>query len=775
MGELGGGFRIGDCEVRPEDGTVVSPTGLRRLGPRPMAVLVALASRPGRVFSRDELMAEVWAGLVVTDETLSRCISDLRQALDDDPRSPRYIETLARRGYRLIASPCPLGGAPPEPASPRGDEDDAAANAASAEAESPLPDRSGVTRARRYVPWLLAAGAALALGTWLALPRPGPVPVDTREAALAPNGIAVLPFANLSDDPELEYFSDGLSEELIHRLASIEPLAVVARTSAFAFKGTHKDVREIGRALGVAYVLEGSVRRHGDRVRIGAQLIDVQSGFRLFSRVYERPFSDVFAIQDHVAMEVGAALEPRLAARLDPPSSAAEETTPEAFEAYLLGKHLQRKVTVESLERAAREFRRAIELDPQFARAHAGLAETLALTGQYAEQPISGFHAEIEALIRTALQLDPRCTLAYHARGLLAFYENRLPDALEAFATVQALDPNAIGSISMQAWTLRAMGRNQEALARTALALARDPINVHAMSIQATLLAQLGRFEEAERAWLRAMEIDSAYLNAWWGIGYLNWLAGRHAEAAHWYRQGIERGIRQGHAYAELGRVLLELDEIEQSREWIDAALARSANPLGLLDALVAWHQYQGDFAGLAQAIEEWTARYPEHAGMAPWRALSALMNGDAQTALREYEGLAARDPDRFHNHWDMASGYWHALYFARARQLAGQEDAAEQTLAEAERRLARFEQETGYPGIAAYYRAAIASLRNDRVRARDFLEQAHEHGWRRHAQVRTSPLFVPIRDDAEIAMLLDAVRRLLERARTSVSAAGAP
>src|SRR5690606_25750968 len=156
-------------------------------------------------------------------------------------------------------------------------------------------------------------------------------------------------------------------------------------------------------------------------------------------------------------------------------------------------------------------------------------------------------------------------------------------------------------------------------------------------------------------------------------------------------------------------------------------------------------------------------------------RALSALMNGDAQTALREYEGLAARDPDRFHNHWDMASGYWHALYFARARQLAGQEDAAEQTLAEAERRLARFEQETGYPGIAAYYRAAIASLRNDRVRARDFLEQAHEHGWRRHAQVRTSPLFVPIRDDAEIAMLLDAVRRLLERARTSVSAAGAP
>src|SRR5690606_26474888 len=108
MGELGGGFRIGDCEVRPEDGTVVSPTGLRRLGPRPMAVLVALASRPGRVFSRDELMAEVWAGLVVSDETLSRCISDLRQALDDDPRSPRYIETLARRGYRLLERPSPL-------------------------------------------------------------------------------------------------------------------------------------------------------------------------------------------------------------------------------------------------------------------------------------------------------------------------------------------------------------------------------------------------------------------------------------------------------------------------------------------------------------------------------------------------------------------------------------------------------------------------------------------------------------------------------------------
>ncbi len=772
MGKLERGFRIGDCEVRPDDGTVLSPSGVRRLGPRPMSLLLTLASEPGKVFSREELMGRTWSGLVVSDETLSRSISDLRQALEDDSRSPRYIETLARRGYRIIERPRPIAAAPerlPAPEPPP------------AIAETPPGDSPGGPRGKRriqgfswrFAPAALSLALLLALGAWLLGTRDGEPLPPVPEPAIAENGIAVLPFANLSDDPELEYFSDGLAEELIHRLASVEALAVVARTSAFAFKGADKDVREIGRALGVAYALEGSVRRHGDRIRIGAQLIDVRNGFHLFSRVYERPFSDLFAIQENVALEVGAALEPRLSGLLNGLRPAREQTTPEALEAFLLGKHLQRKHSAESLERAVREFRRAIRFDPDFARAHAGLAETLALTSQYAERPIADFRAEIEAGIERALELDPRCSAAWHARGLLAFYENRFPDALEAFQAAQSLDPNATGSISMQAWTLRFLGRNREALAYTTLALRNDPINVHALAMHAYVLGYLGHFDEAERLLSRAMEIDPDYLNALWGLGYLKWHEGSHAAAVRWYESGIARGIEQSGAYTELGRVLLELGDEKRSREMIETGLARAADPVGQLDGLVAWHQYHGDFAGLAAAIRAYGERFPQHPGMARYRALAALMNGDAETALREYEAIAAQNPESLHDHWDMTSGYWHALFLARARQMTGDREDAELTLNQSEERLNRFAREAGFPGIVAYYRAAIASLRHDTGRALEFLEEARESGWRRPAQVRSSPLFAALRADERSGALLGEIGQNLENERLALAPLG--
>lgn len=756
MGWLAQGFRIGDCEVRPEDGTVAAPSGPRRLGPRPMALLMAFAAQPGKVFSREELMAEVWPGLVVADETLSRCISDIRQALDDDRRSPRYVETLPRRGYRLIEAPSPLQETPA---------------VMTADAPATAPAAGPPSRYRRIVPWAAASLAVLlAAGGWLAIPsleveRPAP----EAEAPLAENGIAVLAFANLSDDPALEYFSSGLSEELIHRLSGIEALAVVARTSAFAFKDSGKDVREIGRALGVAYVLDGSVRRHGDRVRIGAQLVDVRNGFHLFSRVYERPFSDLLTIQEHVALEVGAALEPRLAGLLEGLETPPAETTPEALEAYLLGKHLQRKHSADDLERSALEFRRAIKLDAGFARPYAGLAETLALTSQYAGRPIADVRDEIQALIAKAQELDPQSALPWHAAGLLAFYENRFSDALAAFGIAQERDPNAIGSIGMQAWTLRSLGRNREALGYTTTALRKDPINVHTINIHATLLAQLGETSRAERWFRRSLDVDPRYLNAFWGLGYMTWLAGRHGEAVDWYEAGIDAGIRQAEAYMELAMVLLEQGDYLRSRQWIDAGLARATDPVRQLDVLLAWHQYQGDYAGVATAVRDYDERFPEHIGMPPYRAYAALLNGDPNTAIREYESLAGRDSKRLHSHWDLAFGHWHALHLACARQLAGRTRAAELTLSEADEHLAAFAKETGFPGVVAYYRAAIASLRNEPDRVLAYLEEARLAGWRRTDQVRTSPLFAAVRNDPRVEELLGRVRETLAADRLAM------
>lgn len=719
-----------------------------------MALLLVFAARPGKVFSREELMAEVWSGLVVSDETLSRCISDVRQALDDDRRSPRYIETLARRGYRLIEQPSPLA-AEQEATSPA----EPAGTALSAEHVQPHA-------IRRSTPWLAASLALLlAVGGWLVTNRDVVGNAPVAEAPLAENGIAVLPFANLSDDPELEYFSDGLSEELIHRLSGVEALAVVARTSAFAFKDTNKDVREIGRELGVAYVLEGSVRRQGDRVRIGAQLVDVRNGFHLFSRVYERPFSDLFAIQEHVALEVGAALEPQLAGLVDGLQSPPPETVPEALEAYLLGKHLQRKLTVENLEHAAGEFRRAIEIDPGFARAYGDLAGTLALTSAYAEQPIEQVRDEILALAARALELDPRSVPAWHARGLLAYLSDDPDQAIEAFTTAQRIDPNAANSLLMLGRTLYYKGRNREALEYTTLALRKDPINHGIIHNHAALLGMLGRFDEAERWLRRSMEFedDADNLNTLWAMGGLKYVSGHTAEAARWLERCIELGNQQAAIRTQLGWALLELGDYEESRRWIDDGLGRSTDPPYLLDVLLAWHYFQGDFSGLADTVRHYSERFPERTEMSAFRGMAALYNGDPATAVREYESLAGRDSELLNSPWSMMFGHWHALHLARARQLAGQSRAAARTLDEAEDRLATFEREFGLPMMADYYRAAIASMRGERDRSLEFLQQAWRGGWRRHGQVPTSPLFAAVHGDERLDVLLDDVRKGLQ------------
>ncbi|HNP37261.1 MAG TPA: tetratricopeptide repeat protein, partial [Woeseiaceae bacterium] len=626
---------------------------------------------------------------------------------------------------------------------------------------------------RRLAPWLAASLVLLLAAGWFVTNRDVEIDAPVAKATLAENGIAVLPFVNLSDDPELEYFSDGLSEELIHRLSGVEALAVVARTSAFAFKNTNKDVREIGRALGVAYVLEGSVRRQGDRVRIGAQLVDVRNGFHLFSRVYERPLSDMFAIQEHVALEVGATLEPQLAGLLDGLQNAPPETVPEALEAYLRGKHLERKLTVENLERAAREFRRALEIDPGFARAYADLAGTLALTSAYAEQPIEPYREEILALAARALELDPRTAQAWHARGLLAYVSDDPNEAIEAFTMVLRIDPNAANALAMLGRTLYYQGRNREALEYTTRALQKDPINHGIIHNHAALLGMLGQFGEAERWLRRSMEFedDADNLNTLWAMGGVKYVSGRTAEAALWLERCIELGNQQAAIRTQLGWALLELGDYEGSRRWIDDGLGRSTDPLKLLDVLLAWHYFQGDFTGLADTVRDYSERFPGRTEMSAFRGMSALYNDDPGTAVREYESLAGRDFALLNSPWSMMFGHWHALHLARARQLAGMNEAAARTLDEVEERLADFEREFGLPMMADYYRAAIASMQGERDRSLELLEQARRGGWRRYGQVITSPLFEAVQGDERLNAFLEDVRKGLQDEHQALAA----
>ncbi len=565
MGKLADGFRIGDCEVRPEDGTVRSPSGLRRLGPRPMAVLVTLAAHPGKVFSRDELMAEVWSGLVVSDETLSRCISDLRQALDDDPRTPRYIETLPRRGYRVIEHPQPLAD----------DREDAAPAASAVAGEAvageavanPAPATPATApRLRQARAWLVVALAVLLVAAgWLAVNPDSGREASPADPALAENGIAVLPFVNLSDDPELEYFSDGLSEELIHRLASVQALAVVARTSAFAFKGTNKDVREIGRALGVSYVLEGSVRSLGDQVRVGARLIDVQSGFHLFSRVYQRPMAELFAIQENVVLEVGAALQRRLPGipdRLGNPARATANFP--AYQAYLQGRyHLSRR-TAKDLEIAIEYFERSLQLQPDRSRTHSALAAVYAFMPYYVqERPLSEIGTKARQHAETAIRLDAENAEAHSILGMVQMTFGRdWARAKRSLARALELSAGDAQILNLYGDYFYLVGDYVSALQMEGAAAALEPLSpIHQLEL-GLVYDFSGQYDRAIQQAKLAVALNEQLPNAWWQLCRAYIHAGRSELAEIELR---ENGAKLGEGYVARVRALLAVERGDQA------------------------------------------------------------------------------------------------------------------------------------------------------------------------------------------------------------------
>ena len=369
------------------------------LRPKSFEVLCYLVENAGRIVTKEELIEAVWPDVVVTEESLTRCVSDVRNAVADGAQS--IIKTIPRRGYRFAAPVSQL-------------------DAASAPTSTPQTE----------------TGAAREFG--LLRDRPS---------------VAVLPFVNLSGDAQQEYFSDGITEDVITELSRFSELMVIARNSTFQYKGKSFDVRQIGRELGARYVLEGGVRRDGKRVRITAQLIDSVSGAHRWAERYDRKITDVFAIQDEVARAIVALLAAHVnkaeAERtlLKPPA------TWEAYDYYMRGADIcslhSRTGVVASLYEARRLLEQSIAVDPTYARAHAMLSWTHwwtyvePLDGEYLRP--SGLDQALD-LAKKAVQLDPELPQAHAQLGWVLVWKRRHEEAIAAFERAFALNPNLVNN-----------------------------------------------------------------------------------------------------------------------------------------------------------------------------------------------------------------------------------------------------------------------------------------------------------------------------------------
>ena len=450
---LESGFTLGPWDVRPQLGTLSGPDGEVHVEPKVMGVLVCLALHAGEVVTRDQFVAHVWQGHLVSDEVLSRCISLLRTRLGDNPREPRFIQTVPKIGYRLIAQMAAHGQAVPSEAAGTEATFDEAAIAGEAVAVARRPRTAALAA---IIVLVVLAGVAV----WLLMPW-----FVADDPVVNGSSIVVLPFINQSDDRGNEYFSDGLTEELIDRLARVQGLQVVASTSAFAFKDHREDVRDIAQRLGVIYVLEGTVRKEDDRVRITAKLVEAGRGFRVWSERYDSKLSDIFAVQDQIANGIVAELRPRLAGSAAPERPARPTDVMPAYELLLQGRyHLKRREEA-PIRRSIELFHQAIELDPGFGDAYRELARSYALLPNYSGENAENMFALAAATIERGIVSDPLLAeKAHDVRGFLHLSKWEWIEAEEDFQLAMAVSPN---DPTVQQWYsqhLAATGKTQESL-----------------------------------------------------------------------------------------------------------------------------------------------------------------------------------------------------------------------------------------------------------------------------------------------------------------------
>ncbi|MCU1242126.1 MAG: Tetratricopeptide 2 repeat protein [Candidatus Acidoferrum typicum] len=498
-----------------------------QIPPKAYDVLRYLVENAGRVVTQDELLEAVWPETYVNPEILRKYILEIRKTLGDRPDKPVFIETVTKRGYRFIAPVIEEGSteSPDLPISGGAKEKVGAERGASERRKS-----FGRRHLRRLVAvavLALVAAAATAGELWLVRKK------ATRRSAKT-TSIAVLPFANLSAGKDQEYFSDGLAEELITDLTKIPGLKVVARSSAFQFKGKNEDVRSVGHKLGVANVLEGSVRKEGDHVRITAALTKVDDGFQLWSETYDREIPHIFAAQDEIARAVADALQVKLLSSTGAEVSAtSRSTSPEAYQAYLQGQYFAaRGQDREDLQKALSYAEQAIKLDAKYAPAWAQRAQVLVSMARVAViESTDGFRRARESAEK-AIALDRNLAAGYLGLGMVQINCDWDWEGADAsLKRAGLLAPGSATVLSNQAYLARILGRMEEALALYKQAIALDPLRANFHLALGYELYVLGRHEEARAALQKAQELNPQLSSLHLTEGQILLAEGRQQEA----------------------------------------------------------------------------------------------------------------------------------------------------------------------------------------------------------------------------------------------------
>ena len=551
-------YAFGPYQLEAEERVLLRDGQPVTLPPKDLETLLALVEKAGHIVEKEELLEKVWPGVFIEEGNLSRHIFNLRQVLGDSPDGRKYIQTVPRRGYRFVASVRKDGETTAS---------DPATSPASGRSQTARP--VGLRRTLRLVPLgvLTALAVTAMLGSrrfWSQKPAP--------QRAM----LAVLPFANLSGDAREDYFADGLTEEMIAQLGQLQPakLGVIARTSIVRYKGTKETVAQIGQELGVGYLLEGSVRRGGDRVRITAQLIHTGEQTHLWAETYERPLTDFLTIQREIAEKITHSLSIQLLP-VETDSAATAPVNLESYDKYLLGLHELGQGTRESVNKAIQYLQEGIAKDAKDARLHSALAEAYAASTTYYRSPAEVMPRAKEAALR-AVELDPNLASGHVRLGYVRlFFDWDWPAAEREYRRALDINPSLPEAQLGYANYLGTLGRFEEALSHVQQAYLYDPLALESRNEALWIYYFSGRMPETIEQCRKTIELAPAAPTAYAVLSMAYAQLGQHAETLR-AAEDTARISNSPSATATAGWALAHIGERDKAKQLLAKALAQA-------------------------------------------------------------------------------------------------------------------------------------------------------------------------------------------------------
>ena len=696
-------FLLGKWLVCVSEGTISCSGEKRRLEPKALSVLLVLAEAEGTLVSRDELLDAVWYNQIIGDDVINSNIAVLRKALGDDRKTNRFIQTIPKKGYKLVKDVQWLEA-----------ENEGRGSGTTTQITEPLSSQFN---------WRLWLPLALVLLIVVS------IIVKQSQDEVSPGGddfsIAVLPFDIFSADPDLVYFADGLAEEMLHQLVTNPNLKVMARSASFKYRDSEKPLSTIAEELKVKYLIEGSIRTHNGELRVTVQLIDARNNFHLWSRVFDDSSGELFKIQQQVGVAVSDMLN--ITETTNKPIPNREH--PESEQAYKYFVMAQAHMKVSNYEDALSLFKQAIALSPAYALAYVGKAASYLLLYQYRHIDKQAAISAATLALDKALRLDPNLAEAYATRGLMYTYLKQYGKAEPLYLKALELHPNLRLAHHNLAFMLWQQSRYKEAVKHAEIALETDPLSAPTIFILGDSLASLAEFEKAITLYQHCQKVlpDSVACRA--GLANLYQIIGELDKA----RVNLELSASvaepgnfwHNNTYASY---LIHVGRFDAAATILDETAPK--NPVDYFLLRTRWLAAlaRDDMDEYVNSVEQLAKQFPEDKDVRIFQAMIAYWHGDYELAVKLYEKTLTNNPQFIFNLWDYSDGMSHAINLVASYDQTGRQKDKQQLLMQLENYFNSFPDEFSIVPGGNYIRAQYDMLLGNTESAEQILKQLQQN-----------------------------------------------